>query len=79
MANHEKFNSVDKTPLTRDTGHEHNVTNQAKHLKSHSGEKGASVSDPQDFLANPEYDTEAHFTTHPKDMRWHLPSKEETK
>jgi len=79
MANHERFDSVDKTPLTRDTGHEHDVVNVAKHLKSHSGEKSSSVSDPQDFLANPEYDTEAHFSNHPKDMRGHLDPKGEQK
>jgi hypothetical protein len=79
MATHERFNSEDVTPLTRDTGHEHDVVNVAKHLKSHVGEKSSSVSDPQDFLANPEYDTDGHFSTHPKDMRGHLPSKEETR
>ncbi len=79
MANNERFNSVEKTPLTRDTGHDHNVTDQARHLNSKTGEKGASVSQPLVEFANPEYDTEAHFSNHPKNMRAHLPSKEETK
>jgi hypothetical protein len=72
LANIEKHDSVDLTPLTRDTGHSHEVTGQAKHLKSKIGEKASSVSQPLVDFANPEHDVEAQFSTHPKNLRGHI-------
>jgi len=69
MAVHETFNNSDRMPLTRSEGHDHDVLGLDKHLKSHTGEKGASVADPQDHLANKEYDTEAHFTSNPHPLQ----------
>jgi hypothetical protein len=63
MANHIKLDSTDVTPLTRDLGHGHDVTDQARHLKSHTGAKGSSVPDSLDHLASKEFDSESHFTS----------------
>jgi hypothetical protein len=91
MAEHDKFDNSDRMPLTRDTGHSHDVTDQAKHLTGKNGEKGASVPQSQHETAYPEpwvretpisaFDTEGHFSRpeHQSKQRAHLPSKDETK
>jgi len=89
MAHHVKIDSPKDVPahkdgkpmpVIRDLGHDHDVFDIAKHLNATDGSKGASVSQSQHSLAGDgSFDTEGHFTTHPKNMRAHLPSKEETK
>jgi len=59
-------------PIVIDKGHSHDVFDVAKHLISTTGEKGASVTVPQLDQKSKEHDSEAHFTTAPKDLRGHL-------
>ncbi len=61
MANHEVFSSDSVTPHRAST--DNDATDQRKHLNAHDGTKGASVADELMALANPEHDTEAHFSS----------------
>jgi hypothetical protein len=55
----------------------HDVTGQEKNLHSKTGDKASSATQSMHHLAGDgSFDTEGHFTTHPKDMRGHLPAKE---
>lgn len=81
MANHVVLTAPDDVPhhvnnvaegTITDKSHGHDVFDVARHLNSKTGEKGASVTQSLHELANPDYDTEAHFTNAPKDMRAHL-------
>jgi hypothetical protein len=56
----------------------HDVTHQERFLKSKTAEKGSSATQSLHHLAGDgSFDTEAHFTTHPKELRGHLPEAKE--
>lgn len=60
MAEHIKINSEDVTPLTRDTGHGHDVVNVAKHLNSKTGRRAHPF--PSRWLNSPTLSTTRKHT-----------------
>lgn len=72
MAEHLFVDAATLNGAKIDKGHSHQ-TGVSPDINSLDEKNGASHTTSLHDLANKEHDTEAHFTTAPKNMRAHLP------